>query len=80
MKRIEQQRATQPSRISSDRPIDQNLDREEQVRRRAYEIYEQRGTVAGSEIEDWLQAEAEILSVPRVKEPGANKVDEHEAA
>jgi hypothetical protein len=36
-------------------------DLQEAVRLRAYEIYEQRGRVGGSEIEDWLQAEAEIL-------------------
>ena len=37
-------------------------DLNEAVRVRAYQIYEQRrGTAGGSEIEDWLQAEAEIL-------------------
>ena len=34
--------------------------REEQIQRRAYELYMQRGNQAGSELEDWLQAEAEI--------------------
>jgi len=34
---------------------------EEQIRRRAYELYLQRGNQSGSDIEDWLQAEAEIL-------------------
>ena len=34
---------------------------EESVRRRAYEIYQQRGEAGGSDIEDWLQAEAEVL-------------------
>jgi Protein of unknown function (DUF2934) len=33
---------------------------EEQIRLRAYEIYVQRGELPGSEIEDWLQAEAEL--------------------
>jgi hypothetical protein len=33
---------------------------EEQVRLLAYEIYVQRGGQPGSEIEDWLQAEAEL--------------------
>lgn len=37
-------------------------DLQEAVQVRAYQIYEQRrGTAGGSEIEDWLQAEAEIL-------------------
>ena len=33
---------------------------EEQVRRRAYELYVQRGNQSGSEFDDWLQAESEI--------------------
>jgi hypothetical protein len=33
---------------------------EERIRRRAYELYIQRGTQSGSEIDDWLQAEEEI--------------------
>jgi hypothetical protein len=33
---------------------------EDEIRRRAYEIYEQRGTSAGSESEDWLMAEREV--------------------
>jgi Protein of unknown function (DUF2934) len=34
----------------------------DEVRRRAYEIYLQRGGVPGQELEDWLQAEREIES------------------
>jgi len=34
---------------------------EERIRRRAYELYLQRGSQAGSEFDDWLRAEAEIL-------------------
>jgi hypothetical protein len=33
---------------------------EDEIRRRAYELYQQRGTAAGSEAEDWLTAEREI--------------------
>ena len=33
---------------------------EEEVRCRAYEIYEARGREAGHDLEDWLQAEAEV--------------------
>jgi HSP20 family molecular chaperone IbpA len=36
----------------------------EQVRRRAYELYEQRGRAAGWELDDWLQAERELLWLP----------------
>ena len=33
---------------------------EEEIRRRAYEIYEERGQEDGRHVEDWLRAEAEI--------------------
>jgi DUF2934 family protein len=33
---------------------------EDEIRRRAYELYQQRGTAPGSEAEDWLTAEREI--------------------
>lgn len=35
-------------------------DLEEQIRCRAYELYENRGRQDGHDVEDWLQAEAEI--------------------
>jgi Protein of unknown function (DUF2934) len=35
---------------------------EEQIRRRAHEIWLARGEQAGSDIDDWLKAEAEILA------------------
>ena len=34
---------------------------EDIIRRRAYEIYEQRGKADGFELDDWVQAEAEVL-------------------
>ncbi|HYL15004.1 MAG TPA: DUF2934 domain-containing protein [Terriglobales bacterium] len=33
---------------------------EDQIRLRAYELYEERGRPDGHEIEDWLRAEAEV--------------------
>lgn len=33
---------------------------EEEIRSRAYEIYLERGALAGCEVEDWLQAEREL--------------------
>jgi hypothetical protein len=33
---------------------------EDEIRRRAYELYQQRGTAPGSEAEDWLTAEREV--------------------
>jgi len=35
---------------------------EEQIRMRAHEIYLQRGDEGGSALDDWLQAEREILA------------------
>jgi hypothetical protein len=34
---------------------------EERIRRRAHELYVDRGNQSGSELDDWLQAEEEIL-------------------
>jgi Protein of unknown function (DUF2934) len=34
---------------------------EDAIRRRAEQLYEQRGRTPGHEIEDWLQAEADVL-------------------
>jgi hypothetical protein len=38
---------------------------EEQVRSRAYELYEQQGRADGHDLQDWLQAESEITSNKR---------------
>jgi len=38
---------------------------QEQVRRRSYEIYKERGTTPRSEVDDWLQAEAELRAGER---------------
>jgi hypothetical protein len=37
-------------------------DLESEIRIRAYELYEQRGLNGGSEQEDWLRAEREVLA------------------
>jgi hypothetical protein len=34
---------------------------EERIRRRAYELYVERGNQSGSELDDWVQAEEEVL-------------------
>ena len=38
-------------------------DREEQIRVRAYELYVARGSEDGHDMEDWLEAEAEITGM-----------------
>jgi hypothetical protein len=43
-----------------------NAARDEEIRRRAYEIYLERGEQPGRELDDWLQAERELEGeVPR---------------
>jgi hypothetical protein len=42
---------------------------QEQIRRRAYELYEQGGRSDGHELEDWLQAEWEGLRRRRGQQP-----------
>jgi len=43
-----------------------SIELHEQIRRRAYELYEQRGREDGHDVEDWLQAESE-LTQPKVQ-------------
>jgi hypothetical protein len=43
-----------------DRSLD--LARRDNIRRRAYEIYLERGSVPGRDLEDWLQAERELTA------------------
>jgi hypothetical protein len=39
--------------------------RNQEIRVRAYELFEQRGREPGHELDDWLQAEAEIVRPAR---------------
>jgi hypothetical protein len=43
-------------------PISHPARAEEQIRSRAHELYEERGRLDGYDVEDWLRAEAEILT------------------
>ena len=49
---------------------------EERVRRRAYEIYLQRGGQDGSDTDDWLQAEEEIQRETEDARSGSTVSDE----
>jgi hypothetical protein len=40
---------------------------EEQIRRRAYALYEGRGRAEGNALHDWLQAEREVLALREAK-------------
>jgi hypothetical protein len=42
-------------------PPIETLSLEEQIRRRAYELYLRRGRQSGLELDDWLRAEEEII-------------------
>jgi len=43
---------------------------EERIRRRAYELYLQRGSESGSDLDDWLQAEEEIRRAEEALDEG----------
>ena len=53
-------RNTTPRRQSTNAPDDRLQNLEERIRQRAFELYEARGREEGHDIDDWLQAEAEI--------------------
>lgn len=48
-----------PTSFSTDNP---STDLAEQIRARAYDLYELRGRQDGHDFDDWLQAEAELTS------------------
>jgi len=50
-----------PTVMRAKEPPIESLPIEERIRRRAYELYVLRGNQSGSELDDWLQAEEEIL-------------------
>lgn len=54
-----------PPRSDPPRTIRDPVQLEEQIRLRAYELYEARGCEDGHDREDWLQAEGEILGPQR---------------
>jgi hypothetical protein len=43
----------------------------EDIAKRAYELYLQRGSLPGYELDDWLQAEAELIAAAVEGEPGS---------
>ena len=58
-KRISEIRATS-SQVETGGVSVVNSTREEEIRRRAYEIYLERGEQPGRELDDWFQAEREL--------------------
>ena len=49
-----------PNPPTAPQTSESSADLTEQVRSRAYELYERRGREDGHELNDWLQAESEI--------------------
>jgi hypothetical protein len=62
-----EKREFEMKRTEQAQPIQSHKDPMEQVRRRAYELYEERGRVDGFEVHDWLQAEAEVVHGQRTR-------------
>ena len=58
-KRISEIRATS-TQVETGEVSVVNSTRHEEIRRRAYEIYLERGEQPGRELDDWLQAEREL--------------------
>ena len=58
------------NKTSQPKPDDLSQERLEKIRHRAYELYEARGREEGHDVEDWLQAEAEI-EAPEVRKATA---------
>ena len=51
---------TMPTPLKNCQTTESTSELQEQIRRRAYELYEQRGRDDGHELDDWLQAESEL--------------------
>lgn len=50
-----------PATMHAQNPFARDVAVQERVRQRAYELYVKRGNEAGSEVDDWLKAEDEIV-------------------
>lgn len=52
-------------KLAKPRPLFQEIEKQlEEVRRRAFELFENRGRELGHALEDWLKAEREVLGSP----------------
>ena len=50
-----------PEPVRAKEPLIETLPLEERIRQRAKELYVERGNQFGSQLDDWLQAEKEIV-------------------
>ena len=60
----------QPTSVPDAEPKtnEQPKDTADQIRARAYELYELRGRVDGHELDDWLLAESQLIQKPEAKD------------
>ena len=49
------------------RPKPPDTEAEQQIRQRAYRLYEERGRLDGNAMEDWLMAEEEVMGSRQAK-------------
>ena len=68
-----------PAPAPAKKPPIEMLPREERIRHRAYELYLRRGNQPGSEIDDWPQAEEEILSGIAARKAKFDRMKKHSA-
>jgi hypothetical protein len=59
-RRLRRVRGLRPAPAEAPRPESFHSTAEEEIRRRAYEIFLERGAAPGHELSDWLQAECEL--------------------
>ena len=53
---------------TSEQPSEQPQDMTDQVRARAYELYELRGREDGHDLDDWLLAELQVIQKPQAED------------
>ena len=68
--------AKSKSRKGRSTKLVKSSDIEELIRRRAYDLYEQRGRVDGFALNDWLQAEREILGAQKQRKVKAARASQ----
>jgi hypothetical protein len=61
--------------LAQKKPLEPLLEKEVQMR--AYELYQQRGEEEGFALQDWLQAEAEVLDRLSSSQPGGSAFVSH---
>lgn len=60
--------AKRTSQVTPTRTNEPTRDLQDEIRRRAYELYEFRGRLDGHDMDDWLQSESEVMT-KRKREP-----------